>query len=46
MMRNAESLTTVHTHTHTHTNSLNAIKVALFSVDKNKYCKLKANKLV
>ena len=44
MMRNAESLTTVHTRTHT--NSLNAIKLALFSVDKNKYCKLKANKLV
>ena len=44
MMKNAESLTTVHTHTHT--DSLNAIKVALFSVEKNKNSKLKANKLV
>ena len=43
-MNNAKSLVTVHTHTHTH--NLDAIEVALFSVALNKYCKLKANKLV
>ena len=45
-MKNAKSLAGVHTHTHTHTNNLNAIEVALFSVAKIKYSKLKANKFV
>ena len=45
-MVNAKSLVGVHTHTHTHTDSLNAIKIALFSVEENNYSKLKANKLV
>ena len=43
-MKNAKSLVTVHTHTHTHTDNLDAIEVALFSVSKNKYSKLKANR--
>ena len=47
-MKNAKSLADVHTHTHTHTHtdSLSAISIALFSVEENKYSKLKANKLV
>ena len=47
-MRNAKNLDTVHTHTHTHTHTINlsAISIALFSVEENKYSKLKANKLV
>ena len=45
-MKNAKSLADVHTHTHTHTDSLSAISIALFSVEENKYSKLKANKLV
>ena len=45
-MKNAKSLAGVHTHTHTHTDSLSAISIALFSVEENKYSKLKANKLV
>ena len=44
-MENAKSLVRVHTHTHTHTYSLNASKIALFSVAKIKYSKLEANKL-
>ena len=39
-MINAKSFDAVHT------DSLDAISIALFSVAKNKYSKLKANKLV
>ena len=43
-MINAKSLAGVHTHTHTHTISLDAIKVALFSVEKIKIVNNKANR--
>ena len=41
-MINAKSLAGVHTHTHT--DSLNAIKVALFSVEKINIANNKANR--